>query len=151
MLTGIPTMKYSQITPKIYVGPQYRERGKRTLEKLEINWSINLRIEFDDSVAGIALKNHSHIPVVDGRPPSLEQLADGVTFIHRAIVEGGKVYIHCRGGVGRAPTMAAAYFISRGFTTDEAVELIRRVRPYIEIKPIQMEQLRHFEVMQPRN
>jgi protein-tyrosine phosphatase len=58
------------------------------------------------------------------------------------------VYIHCAGGVGRAPTLAAAYFITQGMTLDEALALIRRTRPFIHIMPAQMDQLRQFEVSQ---
>ena len=44
-----------------------------------------------------------------------------------------------------APTMAAAYFISRGYSLDDAVALIRETRPFIHIMPPQLEQLRRFE------
>ena len=33
-LTGVPVMRYSRVTPEIYVGSQYREAGKRKLESL---------------------------------------------------------------------------------------------------------------------
>jgi protein-tyrosine phosphatase len=41
--------------------------------------------------------------------------------------------------------MAAAYFIARGMTLDEALALIKRARPFIRIMPPQMERLREFE------
>ena len=58
---------------------------------------------------------------------------------------GGKVYIHCSAGVGRAPTMAAAYFLSRGHTLDEAIGMIKQVRPFINIMTPQMELLQKME------
>jgi protein-tyrosine phosphatase len=63
------------------------------------------------------------------------------------IDSGGKVYIHCAGGVGRAPTLATAYFITQGMTFDEAVALIRRTRPFINIMPPQFAQLKQFETL----
>ena len=55
------------------------------------------------------------------------------------------MYIHCAGGIGRAPTMAAAYLIAEGLSVDEAITYIKRVRPYIRIMPPQMHLLRKLE------
>lgn len=148
MLTGVPLFKYSQITPQLFVGPQYRQAGKRKLESLEINSSLNLRIEFDDSAHGLALKNYCYIPVINEHAPSLEQLQQGISFIQQEIANGKKIYIHCQGGLGRAPTFAAAYLISQGLTTNEAIEKIQLIRPFIDIKPGQKEQLQKYETLQ---
>ncbi len=145
VLTGIPALNYSRVTPQLYVGPQYRQAGKRALEKSGIHGSVNLRIEFDDAAHGLALTRYCYLPVVDGEAPSLAQLNEGIAFIRQVVAEGGKVYIHCRGGVGRAPTLATAYLISQGFAAPQAIELIRQARPFIEIKPPQIEQLKRFE------
>ena len=44
----------------------------------------------------------------------MAHLLEGTAFAERIVNAGGKVYIHCAGGIGRAPTMAAAYFMSQG-------------------------------------
>ena len=144
-VTGVPLLRYSRVTPQIYVGPQHRHAGKRRLEQEGIRHSVNMRSEFDDAAHGLALENYRHLPTVDDTPPSLEHLKQGIAFIRQAVSEGGKVYIHCSGGVGRAPTLATAYFISQGHTLDEALALIRKSRPFINLMPEQMEQLRRFE------
>ena len=82
---------------------------------------------------------------VDDTPPSLEDLQRGIEFISEAVNDGGKVYIHCSAGVGRAPTMAAAYFLSQGHNLDEAIEMIRQVRPFINIMTPQLELLQQIE------
>ncbi len=146
IITGIPVMRYSQITPEIYVGSQHSQVGKRKLKQFGINGSVNLRIEFDDAVHGLNLEEYCYLPTVDETPPTLEQLGKGVIFIEQIVRNGGKVYIHCRGGMGRAPTMAAAYFISRGYTLDEAIGLIKKARPFINIRSVQLEQLKRFEL-----
>jgi protein-tyrosine phosphatase len=145
LITGIPIMKYSQITPQIYVGPQYRRAGKGKLEQRGIHGDVNLRLEFDDAAHGLALKNYCHLPTVDDTAPSLDHLREGIDFINQITSKGGKVYIHCAGGIGRAPTMAAAYLISQGLTLDEAIALIKKSRPFIRIMPEQMERLKQFE------
>jgi protein-tyrosine phosphatase len=147
-LTGIPLRRYSQITPDVYIGAQYGRRGKRALEQWAISGVVNLRTEFDDAAHGLALEHYCHLPTVDDDAPSLDHLRTGADFVRREIEGGGKVYIHCAGGVGRAPTLAAAYFITQGMTLDEALALIRRTRPFIHIMPAQMDQLRQFEVSQ---
>jgi protein-tyrosine phosphatase len=144
-ITGVPILKYSRITPQIYVGPQYRQAGKRKLEQSGINGDVNLRIEFDDAAHGLALENYCHLPTVDDTAPTLDHLQQGVAFIRQVTSAGGKVYIHCAGGVGRAPTMAAAYFISQGLSLEDALILIKKTRPFIKITPEQMEQLERFE------
>jgi predicted protein tyrosine phosphatase len=144
-LTGVPLMRFSTITPEVHVGPQYGQRGKRALEKLGIRAGVNLRIEFDDAAHGLALANYCHLPTVDDAAPTIAHLEEGVAFMQQMIDAGEQVYIHCAGGVGRAPTMAAAYFISQGMTLDEALALIRKTRPFILITPPQLARLRAFE------
>jgi protein-tyrosine phosphatase len=114
---------------------------------LNIDGDLNLRVEFDDATHGLALENYCHLPTIDDDAPTLEHLNQGVAFIKQVVGQGGKVYIHCAGGVGRAPTMAAAYFISQGLPLDEAIALIKKSRPFIKIMPVQMEQLWRFEAL----
>jgi protein-tyrosine phosphatase len=144
-LTGVPILAHSRITPEIYVGGQFGRRGKRRLEQAGISGDVNLRREFDDAAHGLALARYCHLPTVDDAAPTTDHLEKGVAFIRQVVDDGGKVYIHCAGGVGRAPTMAAAYFISRGMALDEALRLIRQTRPFINIMPPQMDLLRQFE------
>ena len=146
-LTGIPTMQFSRITPQIYVGPQYKAAGKRKLQHCGINAGVNMRCEFDDAAHGLALEKYCHLPTVDDTAPTLEHIRKGIDFIRDVVNDGGKVYIHCAGGIGRAPTIAAAYFMSRGYTLEEAIALIKKARPFINIMPPQMEQLKRFEAI----
>lgn len=144
-LTGVPLLRYSRITPEVYIGPQYGQAGKRRLIEAGITAGVNLRIEFDDAQHDLALPAYCYLPTVDDAAPTLEHLDQGVAFMERVIGEGGRVYIHCAGGVGRAPTMGAAYFMSQGMSLDEALALIERSRPFIQIMPPQMARLREFE------
>lgn len=144
-VTGVPTIRYSRITPQVFVGPQYRRMGKRKLERHGVNAGINMRSEFDDAAHELEFPRYCHLPTVDDDPPGLEQLNVGAEFIDQVVKDGGKVYIHCAGGIGRAPTMAAAYLVSQGLGLDEAIARIRSARPFIRIMPSQMARLRQFE------
>ncbi len=144
-LTGVPLLRFCQVTPHLFVGSQYNHRGKRMLEQNGINGCVNMRIERDDAALGLALAQYLHLPTIDDDAPSLDHLRQGVDFIQNVIQSGGKVYIHCGAGVGRAPTMAAAYLISQGHSLDEALAMIRKPRPFIALTPPQVAQLQQFE------
>ena len=144
-ITGVPIIRYSEVTPQLFIGPQINKAGRRKLESVGIHNSVNLRVEHDDVASGVALANHLHLPTVDDAAISLDHIGKGIDFIREAVEAGGKVYIHCAGGVGRAPTMAAAYLISTGKTVDEALQLIIEARPFIRPMAPQVEQLKEFE------
>jgi predicted protein tyrosine phosphatase len=144
IVTGAPMESVSQITPQLHVGGQYRLRGWEQLTARGVTAVVNLRIEFDDEAAGIAPHHYLYLPTVDDTPPSLEHLRTGVDFIAEEIGSGGGVYVHCGSGVGRAPTMAAAYLVSTGLAVDEAWARIRAVRPFIRPRPQQVAQVRRF-------
>lgn len=147
-LTGIPILAHSRVTPQLYIGAQHGRQGRRWLERAGITGCVNLRTEFDDAAHGVALAQYLHLPTVDETAPSLDHLSKGAAFIRQVIDGGGSVYVHCAGGVGRAPTMAAAYLVGQGMPLDEALRLIRRARPFVDILPPQMDQLRRFEAEQ---
>jgi protein-tyrosine phosphatase len=149
LLTGIPLLRYGQVTPALFVGSQHGRLGKRKLERLGIHASVNLRSEFDDAAHGLALRSACHLPTPDNTAPTLEHLHEGIAFIRNILEDGGRVYIHCLSGIGRAPTLAAAYLMSEGMTVEEAVETIRRVRPFIDLTRPQIEQLQAWALLDP--
>jgi protein-tyrosine phosphatase len=143
-LTGRVSLRYSQITPNLYIGPQFGRWGKPAFERAGIDASLNLRAEFDDELHGLALSEYSYLPTEDNTAPSIEHLEEGVAFIDRVIANGGNVYVHCGSGVGRAPTMAAAYLVANGLTVDEALARIQHVRPFVRILPAQLDRLHEY-------
>lgn len=73
-----------------------------------------------------------HFPVPDLNIPNDDSLARWKEIsptLHRVLDQGGKILIHCRGGLGRAGTLAALLLIERGDTAEEAMSRIRDVRP----------------------
>lgn len=141
---GAPMHRVSQITPHLHVGGQYYRRGWPAMTQRGITAVIDMRIEFDDRQAGIAPESYLYLPVVDDEPPSLEQLSDGVRFLNEVEAAGCSTYVHCSAGVGRAPTMAAAYLVSTGMTPAQAWRTIRAKRPFIRPKPGQVAQVERF-------
>ncbi|MFW5696154.1 MAG: protein-tyrosine phosphatase family protein [Phototrophicaceae bacterium] len=144
-LTGRISLRFTKITPNIYIGPQYGRYGKVGLEKAGVTATMSLRAEFDDEAHGLSMKEYSYLPTVDNTPPSLKHIEEGVSFIRNVVKRDGIIYVHCGSGVGRAPTMVAAYLIAEGAATDDAIEQIRKVRPFVRVLPSQRERLVEYE------
>lgn len=143
--TGFPTLKRSVITPNLYLGGQYHIKSIVLLKKLGITGIVSMRMR-DVSNRDLLKEFHLlHLPTPDRHAPSLEQLQEGAAFINKEIKNNGKVYIHCRAGEGRGPTMALAYLIYSGMTFDDAFALVKKTRTFISPTPPQIERLREFE------
>jgi hypothetical protein len=143
-LMGRPVLRYCQITPELYVGGRMNARGWRRLAAQGLTASLNMRSEFDDAVYGLGPEDYLWLPTDDDHAPTLDQLRQGVGFIRATLERGGRVYVHCASGVGRAPTMAAAYLVSTGLTPGEALALIRKTRPFIKPMAVQVAALEQF-------
>ncbi len=141
---GRPVLRYCPVTPELYVGGQINARGWRWLAGRGLTADVNMRSEFDDAAHGISPDAYLWLPTRDDHAPTLDQLRAGVTFIGQSVERGGKVYVHCASGVGRAPTMAAAYLVGSGLSTQQAWALIRQARPFIKPTPPQLEALERF-------
>lgn len=73
-----------------------------------------------------------HFPVRDLDVPGPETEAawrDMSARLHVRLERGGKVLIHCRGGLGRAGTIAARLLMERGATATQAIGMVRSARP----------------------
>ena len=73
-----------------------------------------------------------HLPIVDVAPPD-SRFENGWLLsgprLHALLRDGGRVLVHCRGGLGRAGTVAARLLVEFGVSTKDAVEQVRRARP----------------------
>ena len=144
-LTGIPIIRYTQITPHLYLGGQYGLNALPWLKKLNINAVVNMResqIHKPDQFKWLTVLN---LPTVDWTAPTIENLDKGSKFITEILKKGGGVYIHCHAGLGRGPSMAIAYLMSTGMTFDDAFAEVKKVRPFITPTREQIIRLRDFE------
>lgn len=146
-VTGRPMRYFSEICDDLYIGGQPSEKFFKPLRReWGVTGIVNMRSEhnYEIKVEGIVF-NYLYLPTSDNEAPSLEHLMQGVDFILDEIEDNhGRVYIHCWEGLGRGPTMAAAYFVATGMTPEEAWKEIRRKRPFIRPTEIQLKQLERF-------
>ncbi len=145
IFAGMPTLKRSQITANLFLGSQYTLLGLKKLKALGITGIVNMRMHAQYSESAYEGFNYLHLPTPDNTPPSMEILIKGADFADAEIKRGGKVYIHCRQGLGRGPTMTIAYLIKSGLTFADAFALVKKVRPFIDPRPEQVERLKELE------
>ena len=93
-------------------------------EEMGITAVVNLRAEYQDVFAAPLPVAYLWLPVEDHKDPTPEQMLAGVQFIHAAVKAGQRVLIHCKMGIGRSPTLAAAYLIWTGTPVDEAIRKV---------------------------
>jgi len=146
LLMGIPTLKRSQITASLFLGGQYNLRGLKLLKEMGITAIINMRIHSIYKEAHFEGLKYLHLPTPDNTAPALEDLVAGAEFACTEIDKGGRVYIHCRQGLGRGPSMAMAYLLKKGATYDDALAMIKRVRTFINPTRTQVNRLKELEL-----
>jgi hypothetical protein len=123
--------RLTRVNEQVVVGGRLTARRAALLCEEGIDTVVSLQGERLDDMAH--LRAHLWLPSNDGRPPDARQLEIGVRFIRGQVANGRKVYIHCHAGVGRAPTLAAAYLVSTGVAPNDAIAAIRLVRPWIRM------------------
>lgn len=145
ILTGVPSRLVCEVTPQLFVGGQFYRRGLKALQEWGITAVVNVRKNHVAKFEKEAGFEFFHLPTVDNQAPELEKLQEAVSFIDQNIKKSGKVYVHCYWGMGRGPTVAAAYLIKTGMNVEEAIETIHKVRPFIRPTKSQRERLKEFE------
>lgn len=138
-----PMLKYSHVAPNVYLGGKYPISAYTLFREWGVTGVISMRTsKSPPAPEGITVLN---LPTRDWSPPSISDLEKGIQFAEEQISGGGSVYIHCRLGEGRGPSMAAAYLISKGYTADEAIRLLRRNRPFVRPNRDQMKRLSELQ------
>ncbi len=115
------------------------------MQKIGITAIVNMRETPIPSYKGMEHIRTLHLPTIDLTAPSLSDLKKGIKFIKKEIEREGKVYIHCRLGEGRGPSMMIAYLMSTGLTLEDSLKLIKEARPFIQPTKLQLEQLKVLE------
>jgi protein-tyrosine phosphatase len=140
---------YSKIDDFIYLGSDFCRGGKCVLhsqqfKKLGVCVEINLSAEKKEFPPD-DIDIYAWIPVVDGYAPTIDQLFLGTAVMNEAIVNRNTVYVHCKNGHGRSPTLIAAYYIRyKGYSVSDAVSMIKNIRHEVHIEDYQIKALEEF-------
>jgi len=122
-------MDFSQITDFLYVGKTPSLDDQSQLLNLGIELIINMR--FEARPHSDSLIQTLWLPTFDS--PLIwipvRMLKKGVDAALDTIRDGGKVYVHCHGGVHRAVALACCILISKGTSPENAMNLLKNRRP----------------------
>lgn len=123
--------EYNQITPYIYIGTNLCCQGhfKKTLLRKGITSDISMEEDRLDAPFGV--EYYLWLPTKNHYAPSSKQLLLGVSALHDLARKKIKCYVHCQRGHGRAPTLVAAYLVSKGMNLDKAIAFMKKKRPVV--------------------
>lgn len=140
---GRPSLRHSHVAPGLYLGGRYSARSYKLFQAWGVTGVVSMRKGASPPApAGIELLS---LPTPDWHAPTLKSLRSGVEFIKKHISQGGSVYVHCKLGEGRGPTMAAAYLISRGLTVEESLASLTKYRPVVRPNAVQRKRLAEWQ------
>lgn len=137
--------EYDEITPDLFLGTTMCCQAHFQEELLDRGISIDISLQKEKIDSPIGVEMFTWIPVEDNTAPTQAQFDLGVSAITRAIEVGKKVYVHCKFGHGRGPTMVAAYLISMGKSLEDALKFIKEKRPVIHLNEDQMNALQVYQ------
>lgn len=137
---------YDYILDGIYIGNnQCCHLGlDLMLQKEGIYADISLEESEIDQPNGV--QTFLWIPTKDHCAPSTEQILLGVEMIDKLVKLNKKIYIHCKNGHGRAPTLLIAYLITkRSMNYQEALKLVKTARPAMHLHQTQIDFLQEIK------
>jgi len=137
--------EYSRINRYIYIGTNFccQTHFDKTLLNKGIATDISLEKTRIDTPFGV--KCYLWLPVKDHHAPTMYQFSMGIVCIDRAVKNKEKVYVHCKNGHGRAPTLVAAYLITQGVSIEKAINFLKSKRAGLNIRPVQINALKKFQ------
>jgi len=123
-------MNVSWITPSLAVGGAIHTRDIARLREIGITAVVDCREEASDDELAMARNGVEflRLPTPDAHTLTQDSLDRGVAWVRERMVQGGRVYVHCSHGVGRAPELGACVLVADGFLPGRALELVRARR-----------------------
>ncbi len=116
----------SEITDYLYVAAWPKAPHREDLIDMNIGLIISMILQFHDKELEREPLRLVRYLTVDSflTPIPIKTFFKGVKEAEKTFNEGKKVVVYCKHGVHRSPAMAAVILISRGFTAEEAMDLI---------------------------
>lgn len=140
----IKQLEYDYIADGIYIGTNQccQTHFDEKLKTEGITADISLEEDRLDAPFGVEF--YVWIPVKNHTAPTPDQLKFGVSVLEKIVSMQKKVYMHCKNGHGRAPTLVAAYLVKNGKNPKEAELFIKTKRLSIHLEEGQREALQNF-------
>lgn len=139
-----PKLDYNYITDGIFIGTNQCCQMHFSEELLRKGITADISLEEVRLDQPFGVKFYLWLPVKNHAAPTQEQLRVGVAVLEQLTAMKKKVYVHCKNGHGRAPTLVAAYLIKKGKTPKEAESFIKARRPAIHLESVQRKAIKKF-------
>ena len=93
---------------------------------------------------------YHHLPLEDFTAPTYDMILRFIGIVNNARKTGESTVVHCMAGLGRSGTMAACYLVSIGYSSREALDKIRALRPG-SVETVEQEEAIHEFAFRSRN
>ena len=135
---------WDALLPGLLIGRQLDATEVEDLRAEGVVAVLDLTAEFSEPKALTEL-TYLNIPILDLTAPSEFELQTALSFI-AGEMRKGKVYLHCKIGYSRTAAIAGCHLIQAGHakTPEEAMAMLRKVRPSIVIRPEAEATIRRF-------
>jgi protein-tyrosine phosphatase len=147
----------SVIVPgELYIGGRPSEGLLAPLQAAGVSAILSLQEEHEAPPPTARARQEllwERVPLADSQAEvaiGQQGLARAVETLQRWRADGQQVYLHCQHGVGRAPTVAAAYLIAEhGLSLGDAVTRVKRARPAANFSAQQLGALSAYATGRP--
>ena len=138
-------LEFNKINNYIYLGNNMccQTHFLQKLIKKGVVADISVEYERLDEPKGA--KYFLWLPTRDHTALSQDHLKLGTDAMKSLIKNKKKMYVHCKNGHGRSPTLVVAYFITTGMTTEQAIRFVKSKRPVTHISLLPLKALKRFE------
>lgn len=139
-------INYNQITDNIWVGTNFCCMAHFDEDLLDKGITVDISLEKERIDSPFGVDTYLWLPTEDNYPPSQYQFEAGVKAMKNAIDNDKKIYVHCKSGHGRSPTLVIAYLIKHeDMDVEEAIKFIKSKRPEIHLYDSQIEGLKKYK------
>lgn len=142
---GHKSFDYDQIDDEVFIGTNMCCQLGFNRELLSKDVRADISLEEMKVDAPMGVDYFLWLPTKDNEPPTPDKLILGVTTLDFFISKKIKVYVHCKNGHGRAPTLFIAYLIKTGMEVDEAIKHLQSKRSSIHLSRTQLEALKKYK------
>ncbi|HZE97344.1 MAG TPA: dual specificity protein phosphatase family protein [Planctomycetota bacterium] len=123
------------VAPGVRIGAWPTEGEARRAVREGVRAVLDLTAEFPEAAAFRSVEYHN-IPVLDLTAPTPAQLQEAVGFIEEQS-RREIVYVHCKAGYSRSAAAVGAWLLDSGraASAEDAIALLRKIRPQIVVRP----------------
>jgi protein phosphatase len=126
---------WSRVSPNVWIGAQLNDHEAAEAVRAGVTAVLDLTAEFSEPKV-LRSVTYRNIPVLDLTELTGAQLRGSADFIAQH-AGSGIVYVHCKAGYSRSAAAVGVYLIrsGRAASVEEALEILRRIRPGIVLRP----------------